>query len=139
MGMWWLVATLALANQQGAMSAPGPRLNPEGLSVCASREGATVVLQLEVPDGLHVYGRKERNGMPLKVYVGDETVRARIPPGLRVDQGEGFDPAYWLKGIVRIEVPTAANVGELRVQACSDNTCYPPERLPWTVVPPVPQ
>lgn len=121
--MWWWLGAVALAD--GTMT-------PEGIEVRARREQAVVVIEVDVPPGLHVYGHKEKTGRPLEVYVAGEPVRAKVPPGRRVEV-EGMPPAYWLEGVVRIEAFTKANEGEVRVQACAVDACYPPERMPWVV------
>ncbi|MEN0062762.1 MAG: hypothetical protein AAGA48_11470 [Myxococcota bacterium] len=130
--MTWLVAS-ALANT-GSMAVPVPgSISQEGVQVTAFRRGETVVFEVDVPCGMHVYGRKEKLGLPLAVIVDGKKVRATVPPGERTVTHPELPPSYWLEGLVTLEARTEAHAGELRVQACTDDTCYPPERLPWSV------
>ncbi|MBX2802789.1 MAG: hypothetical protein KTR31_34225 [Myxococcales bacterium] len=104
---------------------------PDDLQITAERHHERVVLKIEVPCGLHVYGSKEPHGMPPQVTVNGEPVPARVPKGRRVVVDPELPASYWLEGTVRIEAKTAAHAGEIELQACSKSLCYPPERSSW--------
>ncbi|MEO0603736.1 MAG: hypothetical protein AAF211_20025 [Myxococcota bacterium] len=131
--MVWLWFASALANT-GSMDVKGSAsTSPEGIQVVATRVGEDVILKVDVPCGLHAYGHKEQLGLPLAVFVDDQEIRAIVPPGVRTVTHPELPPSYWLEDTVRVRATTRATFGELRVQACSANTCYPPERLPWSL------
>ncbi len=135
--MWllWIAGAQAKVCEGAPAAVP---VTPEGLAIVASPAKEGVSLLLDVPCGMHVYGRKEQLATPLSVWIGGAQVEAVIPDGERVVQGPDYPPAYWLDGLVTVLVPTRATAGELLVQACTENTCYPPERLPWSVTPAAP-
>lgn len=133
--MWWLAA-LAWGNAGGLVGGELATVSPEGVAVRAERVGSTVSIEVDVPCGLHVYGRKEKTGIPLAVYVGDEAVKATIPEGHEVDPGHGLPVSYWLEGLLTLQTNTTSNTGSVLIQACSEDTCYPPERVLWAVAAP---
>ena len=90
-----------------------------------------VQLEVVVPDGFHIYGRKEQLGTPPEVYVDGEPVPTRVPAGERTRSAPNAPVSYWLHGSVKVEAETGSDVGEVVVQACSDTTCFPPAYVPW--------
>ncbi len=87
---------------------------------------------MEVADGLHVYGRRERRAWALSVRVDGERVRARIPAGTRVRYTPGLPVSWWLQGTQTVEVRSDTAHGTLHYQAYAGSICGPPSQVAWS-------
>lgn len=117
-----------------------------GLSVSKSLTQpmtATVVIELQLPEGYHVYGMAAGNPTPTTVavrYAAGVTAGQPEMQNLQ-DVGDGVQHA---KGPVRIhvpvELPKGTPVGQyvvhgtLRFMACNDSQCLPPIERRWHAV-----
>ena len=111
-----------------------PELGPKDVRLEAARlEVDQVQLTLRIPEGLHVYGRREKHGHPVSVEVDDREVFALVPGGRRTKQGKGLPASFWLEGEVEVTAYTYANAGTLRMQVCSASTCFPPVLRRWEI------
>lgn len=104
---------------------------------------ATVVIELQLPEGYHVYGMAAGNPTPTTVavrYAAGVTAGQPEMQNLQ-DVGDGVQHA---KGPVRIhvpvELPKGTPVGQyvvhgtLRFMACNDSQCLPPIERRWHAV-----
>lgn len=117
-----------------------------GLSVSKSLTQpmtATVVIELQLPEGYHVYGMAAGNPTPTTVavrYAAGVTAGQPEMQNLQ-DVGDGVQHA---KGPVRIhvpvELPKGTPVGQyvvhgtVRFMACNDSQCLPPIERRWHAV-----
>ncbi len=117
-----------------------------GLSVSKSLTQpmtATVVIELQLPEGYHVYGMAAGNPTPTTVAVRYAAGVTAGQPEMQdlQDVGDGVQHA---KGPVRIhvpvELPKGTPVGQyvvhgtLRFMACNDTQCLPPIERRWHAV-----
>lgn len=117
-----------------------------GLSVSKSLTQpmtATVVIELQLPEGYHVYGMAAGNPTPTTVAVRYAAGVTAGQPEMQdlQDVGDGVQHA---KGPVRIhvpvELPKGTPVGQyvvhgtLRFMACNDSQCLPPIERRWHAV-----
>jgi hypothetical protein len=104
---------------------------------------ATVVIELQLPEGYHVYGMAAGNPTPTTVavrYAAGVTAGQPEMQNLQ-DVGDGVQHA---KGPVRIhvpvELPKGTPIGQyvvhgtLRFMACNDSQCLPPIERRWHAV-----
>lgn len=104
---------------------------------------ATIEIELQLPDGYHVYGTAATNPTPTTIevsYSAGATVGKPELLGL-VEVGEGQQHG---KGPVHIrlpvELPAGTPIGEyvvhgtVRFMACNDKQCLPPAELRWHAV-----
>ena len=104
---------------------------------------ATVVIELQLPEGYHVYGMTPGNPTPTTVAVRYAAGVTAGQPELQnlQDVGDGVQHA---KGPVRIhlpvELPKGTPVGQyvvhgtVRFMACNDSQCLPPIERRWHAV-----
>lgn len=104
---------------------------------------ATIEIELQLPEGYHVYGTAVTNPTPTVTevrYCAGVAVGQPVVQGLE-DMGEGVQHA---KGPVRIhvpvELPKGTPVGQyvvhgtVRFMACDAQRCLPPTELKWHAV-----
>ena len=104
---------------------------------------ATVVIELQLPEGYHVYGMAAGNPTPTTVavrYAAGVTTGQPEMQNLK-DVGDGVQHAH---GPVRIQVPVELPKdtpvgqyvvhGTLRFMACNDSQCLPPIERKWHAV-----
>jgi hypothetical protein len=106
---------------------------------------ATVLVELQLPDGYHVYGTADTNPTPTVLTVGYSRGMQVGKPELQdaVEVGAGVQHA---KGPVRfrvpIELPKGTPIGQyvihgtLRFMACDAEKCLPPTEVKWHAVVP---
>ncbi|MCU0864441.1 MAG: protein-disulfide reductase DsbD N-terminal domain-containing protein [Planctomycetes bacterium] len=104
---------------------------------------ATVVIELQLPEGYHVYGMAAGNPTPTTVAIRYAAGVTAGPPEMQnlKDVGDGVQHA---QGPVRIhvpvELPKGTPVGQyvvhgtVRFMACDARQCLPPTELKWHAV-----
>jgi hypothetical protein len=104
---------------------------------------ATVVIELQLPEGYHVYGMAAGNPTPTTVAIRYAAGVTAGPPEMQnlQDVGDGVQHA---QGPVRIhvpvELPKGTPVGQyvvhgtVRFMACNESQCLPPVEQKWHAV-----
>ncbi len=104
---------------------------------------ATLIVELDLPDGYHVYGSGPANPEPTKLTMEYAAGLETGPPEILNIKGkaEGIQHA---EGPVRIAVPVRVPKGtaigeyplhgKLRFMACNKDHCLPPMELRWRAV-----
>ncbi|MFT7519528.1 MAG: hypothetical protein ACI9MC_001670 [Kiritimatiellia bacterium] len=92
-----------------------------------------MIVRVNVSDGWHVYGRRERSAEPISLHSDGSTLRAKIPDGERVVWDPNEPASRWLSGPIDVPVRSSVNHGELRYQACKRSICLPTATVPFVV------
>lgn len=139
------VVTLAALALTSLASAQSKSVKVTAAAPAAAKAGKsiTIKVKLDVPNGYHVYGHKEKSGIPTDIqFAGAKGFTAKVSyPKTSVFNGaEGPSDVYF--GSVSIPVvvtfPTKAKGKQsfkLKVtsQACNDRVCLPPATVDLTV------
>lgn len=111
----------------------------------AAKAGKTVVVnvKLEVPAGYHIYGPKDKSGIPTEVkFAGPKGFAAKVAyPKTSTYQGvEGPSAVYFgtVTIPVTVSIPKSAKGNQsfsvkVTSQACNDRTCLPPATADLTL------
>lgn len=120
----------------------GPDAEPNwdaALTVSATPREGGAALDIEIAEGFHLYGAKERTARPLAARVhGHPGVVVTVPDGARTDLGGGLGESWLLPRSVRlsVDVPVGspgAITGSLDVQVCTSSLCSRPRTVEWVV------
>jgi thiol:disulfide interchange protein len=143
-----LLAILGVAHAQPGLPEFSHVTVDAGATPDPVRPGGRVVLEftLNLDEGWHVYGTREKTGLPVSLEILDAGSLtpdgpARIPPG---EPHEAYgDVSYWLSGTAVLRqaflVPEGTPEGEVRVRAqvfhqpCTEASCFEPETVPVEV------
>jgi hypothetical protein len=143
----FLAASCGVMSAQTVDAAPKVTVEPAGPITVKAGQRAPLQLTFHVKPGFHINSHQptEPELIPteLKFYPPEDLVVAKIqyPPGVLTSFP--FDPSTKLsvysgdvtiKGIILRQANATAGTytvhGELRYQACDNNSCYPPKKLP---------
>ncbi len=108
------------------------------LRTSAERRGETVAITLDIADGFHVYGTKERTARPLALRVdGRAEAELTLPEGSKTELGGGLGEAWVLTGrqVITVVGTSGAIAGELDVQLCTETACSRPRTVRWSAGP----